>query len=105
MKQFTYTRRKPKLSPEMTKASYCIDHVPTGKRLLGYSSNVDKEVDRQLRLLSTGKHPSRKMQKLFDAEDEMVVYLYPAKTNSIAKKESLEQRKAIPDYNSHLLLN
>lgn len=103
--QFTYSKRKPRSSPVVKKGSYCIDHVATGKRLLGYSSNLDKEIDRQLMMLSNGKHPSKKMQQQFDADDELLIFIYPATSMSTAKSDHSNQKKAIPDYYSYLLLN
>lgn len=105
MKQFTYTKRRPKSAPVTRHAAYCIDHVSTGKRILGYSTQADKEVDKQLESLAAGKHRSRKLQRLFDHDDEVIVYLYPTNSLKEAKKISTEQREAIPDHYSYLLLN
>lgn len=50
------------------KGVWVIDHRDSGKFIIGSSSDVSKEVDRQITLLSKGKHPIKALQSQWDQE-------------------------------------
>ena len=70
------------------KGVWVIDHRPTGRFIIGSSSDVSKEVDKQLKQLALGKHPIKRMQELYNNIDDthgnlspMVIVEYPIKSD------------------------
>lgn len=51
------------------KGVWVLDHRPTGRFMIGSSSDVSKEVDKMLTQLEKGKFPNRLMQQLYDKPD------------------------------------
>lgn len=51
------------------KGVWVLDHAPTGRFMIGTSTDVSKEVDRMLAQLEKGKFPNKLMQLLYDKPD------------------------------------
>lgn len=86
------------------KGAYIIDHRDSGRFIMGSSNDVSKDVDKHLKLLTSGKHPNRFFQNLHDQEinrDEkgktkvatFVVIEYPLKNDKDIKKTLKEIRE------------
>lgn len=83
------------------KGVYVIDHRPTGRFIIGSSTDVSKEVDKQLALLAKGKFPIKLMQRLYDTADDnkgnppaMVIVEYPLKADKDIKLTMDEIRRS-----------
>lgn len=72
------------------KGVYVIDHKPTGRFIVGTSDNVSKDVDKHLKALGTGKHPTKLMQDLYIKESYMQITEIPL-ANDKGIKETLRE--------------
>ena len=82
---------------------YVIEHIATGKCLVGHSNNVTKDVDAQISALMVGTHPSKPMLKLVSMDMDLKLYEYPGMSLKQAKDRVRDiKRSMIPSY---LLLN
>lgn len=82
------------------KGVYVIDHRPTGRFIIGSSSDVSKEVDKQLTQLLKGSHPQKLMQRLYQMADDkqgnpppMVIIEYPLDNDRDIKRTLKEIRE------------
>lgn len=82
---------------------FVIEHIATGKLLVGYSKTVSIEVDRQIDALMRGKHPSKAMCKQVEMDMDLKLYEYPALGVGNAKDSVKQIKKSV--YPTYLLLN
>lgn len=82
---------------------FVIEHIATGKLVVGHSKTVSAEVDRQIEALMQGKHPCKAMCKQVEMDMDLKLYEYPAVGIGNAKDCVKQIKQSVyPDY---LLLN
>jgi hypothetical protein len=92
-----------KRTVETGQGYYVIEHIATGKCIVGNSTNVTKDVDAQIAALMAGTHPNKPLQKLVSMDMDLKLIEYEAMSAKVAKDRVREiKRSMIPSY---LLLN
>lgn len=88
-----------KRAAEVKNGLYIIEHISTGRMIVGVSSHVSKEVDKQLAQLSKGKHENRLFAKLIEMDMDVKLHEVPTKNSKEADK-LLDQvvSTTYPDY-------
>lgn len=76
---------RSKRSEIVAVGAFMLEHDATGRFYLGHSREVSKEVDKQLSLLATGKHPHKLLSGLYERDNDIRVYEYPAKTKKAVR--------------------
>ena len=90
-------------SVETLMGYYVIEHIATGKCVVGHSNNVTKDVDAQIAALMAGTHPNKLMQKLVGMDMDLKLFEYSGLSPKQSKDRVREiKRSMIPSY---LLLN
>jgi hypothetical protein len=69
-----------------------LEHVATGRFYLGQSETVSSDIDKQLALLSIGKHPCKLLNKLYEKDAEIRLFEYPIKAKK-ARQALLKEIK------------
>lgn len=82
---------------------YVIEHIATGKLLVGYSRKVSEDIDKQIEALLAGKHPIKAMNIQVAMDRDLKLHEYPALSIAQAKDGVRTIRKSI--YPEYLLLN
>lgn len=82
---------------------FVIDHIGTGKIIIGQSRTVSNDVDRHIELLKAGNHPNKKMVKLVSMCEDLRLIEYPVKNAKEGK--ALEARIRASNDTPYLLLN
>lgn len=67
---------------------YIVDHVPTGMRYVGYNKDPKEASDKILLKLREGKYPHKELQKRYDLEPDMDVYVFHTRTVTMAKEHA-----------------
>lgn len=85
---------------KVAKGVYVIDHRPTGRFIIGSSSDVSKEVDRHIAQLTNGKHPNKLLQTMYQIPGDkhgnppaIVVTEYPLNDDRAIKRTLKEIRE------------
>lgn len=81
-------------SSDTKKGVYVIDHKPTGKFIVGSSDNVSKEVDKQIKMLESGQHPTKQLQRQYTGETYLTVFEIPANSDKDIKRTLKEIRES-----------
>lgn len=82
---------------------FVIEHIATGKLVVGHSRQVSEEVDKQIQALQTGKHICKAMCKQVEMDMDLRLYEYPAVSIASAKDRVKAIKKSV--YPEYLLLN
>lgn len=88
---------------EVKKGTYLIEHVATGRCIVGSSANVSKEVDGIVKQIKALKYPKKLFNSLFKLDQDIRIFEYPTKTLKLAKETEKHIRQTI--YPKYLLLN
>lgn len=92
-------RRRGRRLHEVHKGCYVIEHVATGRFITGTSSRVSKDVDREIDRLRAGKHWSKLFNKVYEMDDECLIYEIPIDSQRQIKVElNTIERTASPPY-------
>ncbi|MND13154.1 hypothetical protein D3C81_23840 [compost metagenome] len=83
---------RSKRSDNTNQGCYMLEHVATGRFYLGQSETVSSDVDKQLALLSIGKHPCKLLNKLYEKDAEIRLFEYPIKAKK-ARQALLKEIK------------
>lgn len=70
---------RSKRSEITNQGCFMLEHEATGRFYLGQSETVSSDVDKQLALLSIGKHPCKLLNKLYERDADIRLYEYPIK--------------------------
>lgn len=82
---------------------FVIEHIATGKLLVGHSKNVSDEVDKLITSLQTGTHPCKAMCIQVGMDMDLRLYEYPSVGVAHAKDSVKQLKKSV--YPEYLLLN
>lgn len=82
---------------------YVIEHIATGKILVGQSKTVSQDVDMQIQQLMAGRHPNRLMNIQVSMDFDLKLHEYTALSATNAK-DMVRQIKASVEP-KYLLLN
>lgn len=82
---------------------FVIEHIATGKLVVGHSKHVSMEVDKQISALLTGTHPCKAMCRQVAMDMDLKLYEYPAVGIGNAKDFVKAIKKSV--YPEYLLLN
>lgn len=82
---------------------YVVEHISTGKCLVGYSKTVSRDVDEQIAHLMRSAHPNRAMNKLVSMDMELKLFEYPTVSLAAAKDAVRSLKKTVDP--TYLLLN
>lgn len=97
------THGRGKRNDDVQIGCYVVEHIPTGKFIVGSSKTVSQEVDGLIEALWGGTHQSKAFNKLCSLDPDLKLYEYPTKTLKHAKDiEKAIRRTVLPVY---LLLN
>lgn len=90
---------RSKRSDLTNQGCYMLEHVATGRFYLGQSESVSADVDKQLSLLSIGKHPCKLLNKLYEKDSDIRLFEYPIKAKK-ARQALLKEIKetCLTDY-------
>ena len=95
------TSGRGKRVSEVKSGLWIVEHISTGKFIIGSCGNVSKEVDKQIELLIAGKHPNKKLTKLFEIDPDLKLYEVPMD----GKAKVLEREIRANTTPQYLLLN
>ena len=87
----------------VTQGVYIIDHISTGRFVIGQSRTVSAEVDRQIEQLKGGRHPNKMLQQQYAWEPDIRLIEYP--TNSAKEAKRLEAEIRASNDTRYCLLN
>uniref|UniRef100_A0AB39CCD4 Endonuclease n=1 Tax=Pseudomonas phage RVTF4 TaxID=3236931 RepID=A0AB39CCD4_9VIRU len=88
----------------VTQGVYVIDHIPTGKFIIGQSRTVSAEVDKHIALLKTGRHPNKILQRQYSGYNmDLRMIEIPASNSKEAKK--IEAQIRASNTTDYCLLN
>jgi hypothetical protein len=82
---------------------YVIEHVATGKIIVGYSKRVSADVDEQIAALMGARHPNKRMTKLVESDLELKLLEYPAFSIQAAKDAVRKIKRTVTP--TYLLMN
>jgi len=82
---------------------YVIEHLLTGKVLVGYSKTVSVDVDQQIKALMGERHPNKPLNLLFERDAELLLLEYPAHSVNAAKDAARKIKRSVSP--TYLLLN
>ena len=106
IKGYTWSRTtagRGKRKETVTAGCWLLEHISTGKFIIGSSPQVSQEIDRHIALLNDGKHPNKKLLKLVNMDPDLMAIEIPMASQPKAKKLEREIRVNVnPEY---LLLN
>lgn len=75
-----------------TQGVYVIDHISTGRFIVGCSRTVSADVDKQIEQLKAGRHSNKKLQAQYNWEPDIKLIEFPTKNAMEAKKLEAEIR-------------
>lgn len=79
---------------------YMITHLPTGRKYIGSSHNVEARIKKHLYALRKGTHPVEDMQADYDRFGEKYSYAIIGKIND--KSEDHKEYDCMMEFHSHL---
>lgn len=75
--------------------AYKLEHDPTGQYIVGYSSDVVKAVATHLNQLAAGKHPNKRLQRLWDLDPDMRPFYWLTTTEALAQRVEHQLRTEV----------
>lgn len=87
----------------VTQGVFIIDHLSTGKFIIGTSRTVSADIDKQMALLRAGKHPNVKLQRQYTHDQDLRLIEVPAADAKNAKQ--IEARIRSSNTTDYCLLN
>jgi len=78
----------------VTQGVFIVDHLPTGRFIIGTSRTVSAEVDKNIDALIRGTHPNRMLQKQYNHGPDLRLIEIPARSAKEAKQIEAKIRKS-----------
>jgi hypothetical protein len=75
-----------KRPPLVKEGCFVLEHDVTGRFYVSESLTVSEDVDKQLSLLATGKHPCKVLNELYSSDHDIRVTEYPCKPKTQRKQ-------------------
>lgn len=75
--------------------TWVVEHVPTGRVMIGSDATVSRQVDAQIEALYAGKHPSKLFNRIVQLDPELKLYEYPHRTLKAARAHEKELRASV----------
>jgi hypothetical protein len=95
----SYSSTSTRSVKEVEKGCYVLEHVSTGKVIVGVSEHVTVEVNRNLDSLYGETHNNKHLNEVCKRDPELRVHVYPTKTVRQAEKLAKEIKDSVePKY-------
>lgn len=92
-----------KRAEEVGLGCYVVEHIATGKFIVGVSNQVSKDVDKLIQLIDSGKYSNKAMLELCARDPDLRLLEYPCMNLKQARQvEKAIRSTVVPKY---LLLN
>lgn len=88
---------------EVLLGGFLIDHIATGRSIVGFSKNVSKDVDIHIQKIKTGKHEIKFLNSLCKDDSDLKIYEFP--TNTLKAAKEIESTIISTMHPKYLLIN